>query len=116
MDEGERHLRKAIELNPNYADARRRLGAHLRLKLRLEEAFSHLETAVRLDPLSPINLRQLAYTHGCVGRFEEAEKLLRKAIDLDAQAGGLHYNLAELYRLQGRGDEAGGYAFQDPQE
>ncbi|TDJ35216.1 MAG: tetratricopeptide repeat protein [Gammaproteobacteria bacterium] len=102
----EKHLRRAIELNPNFADAYRRLGAHLRMLLRHEEALSCFETAVSIDPLSAINLRQLAYTYACMERYGEAEELLHKAMDMDPQAGGLHYNLGELYFRQNDSDRA----------
>ncbi len=44
------------------------------------------------------------------GRKEEALAVLHRALELDPNAGQLHYYLAELYRERGQDDLANSYA------
>jgi TolB-like protein/DNA-binding winged helix-turn-helix (wHTH) protein/Tfp pilus assembly protein PilF len=49
-----RGYRRALELNPNYANARHWYGYYLMLTGRLKEAEAEIRRALELDPLSPI--------------------------------------------------------------
>jgi serine/threonine protein kinase/Flp pilus assembly protein TadD len=52
---GERSLRKAVELAPNHALAQTYLALFLMISARMTEASERARTALRLDPLSPTN-------------------------------------------------------------
>ncbi len=106
LDKAIEHFRKAIELDPNYALAHAQLGyAYVHTAIWPENNAAilisgkrELEIAEKLDP-------QLAETHVARAiiywsqyegyQFEEAIRELRRAQQLDPQAG--HFELAEMY-------------------
>jgi serine/threonine-protein kinase len=78
--EAERHYRRSIELNPGYATAHHWYGCDfLMLVGRFEEAYREMETARRLDPLSPAVNESLAYVLLVARRYDEA---LEKQLEL----------------------------------
>ncbi len=93
--------RKAIELNPNFADAHSNLGNILRDLGRLEEAESSTRKAIQLNP-------NLANAHSNLGnifrdlcKLEEAELSTRKAIQLNPNLANAHSNLGNIYKDMG---------------
>lgn len=80
-------FRKAIEINPNFAEAYANLGSVLANQDKLEEAISNFENAVRLKP----NIAVLHYLLGRAlyeqNRPQEAAEPLKKARDLFKQQG-----------------------------
>ncbi len=54
------HLRRAVDLNPQNADAHRNLGFALGLSGKLDEGIAEAKEAVRLQPGSPEAQRSLA--------------------------------------------------------
>jgi tetratricopeptide (TPR) repeat protein len=79
----ERHLLRAVELTPNYAQAHHRLGlAHFFLG-RHDRAIRSVETAIRLNPLGNNFPGTLAGMLHVAGRVEEALALYRKAEKFD---------------------------------
>jgi len=85
-DVSELHLRRAIELNQNYAPAHHWLSMALRVGDTLPEEFEHAERAAQLDPLSVVVNVNLANTLERMGRFDEAAARYRKAIELDSKS------------------------------
>jgi TolB-like protein/Flp pilus assembly protein TadD len=80
---GERELRRAIALNPNYAYAHDQLNQMLGITGRFDEAIAEGQRAIALDPLSPSILNDLVSTLGYAGEAAPALKLARKAEELD---------------------------------
>ncbi|MDB9510642.1 tetratricopeptide repeat protein [Kamptonema animale CS-326] len=80
-------FRKAIEINPNFAEAYANLGSVLANQDKLEEAISNFEKAVSLKP----NVAVLHYLLGRAlyeqNRPQEAAEPLKKARDLFKQQG-----------------------------
>ncbi|MDF0553659.1 tetratricopeptide repeat protein [Kamptonema sp. UHCC 0994] len=80
-------FRKAIEIDPNFAEAYANLGSVLANQNKLEEAISNFENAVRLKP----NVAVLHYLLGRAlyeqNRPKEAAEPLKKARDLFKQQG-----------------------------
>jgi adenylate cyclase len=82
-DAAERHLRRALELNPNDADGKSQIGYLLALRGRPEEGLEWIDAAKRLNPLHPgwynfsvgIALYSLA-------RYEEAAKAFQRLPNL----------------------------------
>ncbi len=64
--------RKAVELNPNLAEAYAVLGEYEAVKGSVEEWVRFLKIAYELDPLSPNVIRRLGFALFCAGRDEEA--------------------------------------------
>lgn len=105
----ERHLRQAIELNPNDANSFAALGTCLAVQGRAIEALLLIEEAFRLNPLHP-EWYWLDYSTALYAarRYEEAaEALLRRSTD------PMHFvltRLAACYAQMGKEAEAQKYA------
>lgn len=100
----EAHFRHAIALAPDVAEAHLGL-AHLFTNLgRFEDALAPAETALRLDPFSPIIATITASFVGAAGRTEEARTRLDRVIDAAPDFWVALLHRAEL-ALAG-GDEA----------
>ena len=59
--EADAHFRKALEINPDYADARNNLGSLLVAIGKIDEGIAQWETLIRLQPKSVRALNQLAW-------------------------------------------------------
>jgi tetratricopeptide (TPR) repeat protein len=79
----EARIRKAIELNPNYAYGYERLSDLMFETGRKEEAVVYAKQGVALDPLSWGLRASLAHAFEATGRYDEAEAQYRRAIELD---------------------------------
>ncbi len=95
----DREVRKALELNPNLAQAHTILAA-LAGSLGIAEAYvAETEAAYRLDPLSPQTSRSLGNAYFFSGRFDEALAHWRKTMEqapIDALRG-----MTDYYVLKG---------------
>ena len=76
-------LRRAVELDPNHAMARKGYGLALLGLGRFEEGAAQLEHAARLEPLSAIVQVNLGGALEAQGRFHDAASRYRRAIDID---------------------------------
>ena len=102
----ERALRRAIELNPNYATAHHWLSNFLLDMGRFDEAISEIKRAQEIDPLSlPINT-DVGATYLFARRYDEALAHLEKALELDPNYAWAHHSIGYTYFLQGRDAEA----------
>jgi TolB-like protein/Tfp pilus assembly protein PilF len=103
---GEAAFRKAIEINPNYVDARAFYAAFLAIMERPEEARVQMDRALDLDPFNPMwrlcNAGVLSYEHRYAELIEEYEAILR--IEPDQPVA--HSYLAWAYHMSGNYDEA----------
>jgi Flp pilus assembly protein TadD len=102
----EHHLREAIRLQPNLAEAHSALGAALREQKRLDEAVAALQLARQLDPRSAKAVNNLGNVLGDLGALAEAEAAYHEAVALDAKLPEPYNNLGHLYRRQNRLSEA----------
>lgn len=90
----ESEFRRAIDLNPNNADAHRGYAHLLSNTRRHEEALREVGRARELDPLSLItNTLQGQFLH-FAGRDDEAVRRFEKTIELDPNFWVAHINLA----------------------
>ena len=100
----EREVRRALELNPNLAQAHTILGA-LAGSLGITEAYvAENEAAYRLDPRSPATIRSLGNAYFFSGQFEEALAHWKKTTDearMDSYRGFVDY-----YILKGDFEQA----------
>jgi tetratricopeptide (TPR) repeat protein len=95
-DRAESVLRRAIDLNPNYAPARQWYSQALVSLGRLEEALAQMQRAAELDPLSAVIKVNLGGTLTDVGRFREAEAAYRSAILLESSMPSAYWLLSNL--------------------
>jgi adenylate cyclase len=98
---------RAIELNPNSADAHARLAMTLTRAGRHEEAIALLERAIRLNPYPPNwYLSNLGNAYRNAGKYEEAVISYKKVLKRNPDFLFAHAGLASVYSLLGREDEA----------
>lgn len=107
----EASLRRATELDPNYADAHRWLGHVLSNSGRHSEALAEMARARELDPSSPL-LRVLSAQAAYQARdFGAAERHARQAIVIDRNFWAGYVGLAQA--MAARGDLEGALAAAD---
>jgi len=95
---------RAIELNPNFAEAYH-LYAYVLLALnRNDEAVEAQRKSQELDPFA--RPWGLGYVLNCVGKYKEAEIDLRQRMEAVPKNGRLHYELVRSYLAQGREKES----------
>jgi len=111
MEEGRRLAREAVEralsLNPNLAEAHTQMG---RLKITVDYdwagANASYQRAVELEPGNPEGVRLAAVSAAELGRFDEAVKLARRAVDFDPLNADSWENLGEIEFYAGQLDQA----------
>jgi serine/threonine-protein kinase len=93
--------RRAVTIAPSYAFGHFTQGACHTILGQFDDALACFERALQLDPLSLRVLRALAWTLSAAGRFEEAERRARVAVDLSPDSSEPYYMMALIY-LQSR--------------
>jgi serine/threonine protein kinase/tetratricopeptide (TPR) repeat protein len=90
-------FKRAIELNPNFQDARSMYSHYLMIMKRPEEAMVQMQRALELDPLN--ELVQLHYTFllQAAGRYDEAIVQTRKLQRTSPENPGAHGGLADIF-------------------
>ncbi|HEX3130155.1 MAG TPA: protein kinase [Thermoanaerobaculia bacterium] len=102
----EREWQRALALNPNYESVHHWLGNHLSSVGRMAEAGEHLETARRLNPLSPSIHTALAGYFLRLRELDRSAEQAGKAIDLEPGYPVSYEILWAVRHTQGRPDEA----------
>jgi len=82
-DNAEQEFRRAIELNPNYAEAHDALSTFLTSQKRFDEAITEGKKAQELDPSSSIVTTNLGRTYAFARRLDEAIEMFRRAHEMD---------------------------------
>ena len=102
---GEASFKKAIELNPNNADAHSSYSLLLHALGKPEEALRHIEIAQKLDPLNSQIKSFYGINMMSLRRFDDAVKSFREAMDLNPLQGTAE-NITPALFLAGREKEA----------
>lgn len=106
ISEAESDLRKILEREPNNAEVLNALGYTLADKTdRYDEALAFVDRALRLRPKDHFILDSMGWVHYRLGRYEEAVKYLRRALDLkkDAEVAA---HLGEVLWVMGSREDA----------
>ncbi len=94
---GERHYRRALELNPGHALAHFWYASDLLTPLgRMDEAFRELREAQLLDPLSAIIGVTLGGNYMMLGRHDEARREYEKVLEFDPHFAKAHSGIGRL--------------------
>lgn len=88
------------------ANARMEMGVSYLRQNNSPAAMRELTKASELDPANPEIVMVLGLAYQQRGDFKNAEKYLRRAIDMRQDYSDAHNNLGYLLSLQGRGKEA----------
>ena len=102
----EREFRRAIELNPNYANGRHWYAEFLSLVGRHAQAIAESQRARELDPLSSIIDSWVSSRYYFARRYEDAIKEGRNAVDLSPDFAPAHLVLGHAYEQKGMLREA----------
>ena len=100
-------LARAIELDPNYADAHAYLGQLYILTGQAEKTFEPIAKAMRMNPSYPFWYH---YTYGFaqffMGNYDEAAENIAKALDRNPNVFFLRTSYAAALAMAGRQDDA----------
>ncbi|HXW36806.1 MAG TPA: adenylate/guanylate cyclase domain-containing protein [Nitrososphaerales archaeon] len=102
--QAEREYRRAIELNPNYAEAHCLYADLLAYMGRTDESTSEVEKALRLDPLSPFTHNFAGLVFYYAGRLSDALAEFQTASQMDSEIG--HDGIGIVLLLMGRYEDA----------
>jgi TolB-like protein/DNA-binding winged helix-turn-helix (wHTH) protein/Tfp pilus assembly protein PilF len=99
--EAERELRRAIDLNPNYARTHIYYALMLSHTGRAQEGLEEIERARRLDPLSPFTVGIAGNVYFTVRRYDDAIRALQFALQIEPQDQMAHARLAWNWQAKG---------------
>lgn len=102
----EREFRRAIDLNPNYANAHHWYAEFLSLLGRHEQAIAESERARELDPLSNIINTWVGSRYFFARQYDRAIEQYRNAVEMDPNFVPAHLVLGQAYEQKGMLQEA----------
>jgi len=103
---GEAACRRAIDLNPNNAQAHVWYSLQLTMEGRFDEGIAQAKLGIELDPMSAFNAYNLGWCLYFTRRFDECEAQLRRVIAAHALYPLAHYGLSWVLRLIGQHEES----------
>jgi TolB-like protein/DNA-binding winged helix-turn-helix (wHTH) protein/Tfp pilus assembly protein PilF len=101
-----RELKRALELDPNYATAHQRYSLYLMAQGRSAESISEMMRARELDPMSESINFSLGWRLYFARRYDEAINQLRATLDLNPNSALAHLVLGESYKEKNQLDAA----------
>lgn len=102
----EREFQRAIQLNPNYANAHHWYAEYLSLTGRHERAIQESERARDLDPLSSIIKTWVGSRYYFARRYDMAVEQYRSVLETDPDFVPVHLTLGQAYEQKGMLPEA----------
>ena len=97
----EQAFRRALEINPNLAQAHVHYSWYLQLVRPLDEAIAEMERARELDPLTPLWSAWLGWQYWEAGKSDKAIDAARKSLELDPNFPVGLYILGAAYAQKG---------------
>ncbi len=104
--EAEAGFKRAIELNPNYANTHHWYAYFLSLQRRFNEGFEEMQKARALDPLSPQINRGIGEVLFYKGEYDEALEESLRTLEMDPNLPGTNTTLTFVYWAKGMYEEA----------
>jgi len=105
-EEGEAAFRRAIDLNPSYAQARLLYSHYLTLMGRAEEGTEQMRLALELDPLNPFVQSMYGTQLGMVGDLQGCVRVIEEVMASTPGFGFGHGALVFAYHWLGEKDKA----------
>ena len=102
----EREFERAIELNPNYANAHDGYSFYLKAVGRHEEAIRECQRAQQIDPLSLFANVSLGWAYYFARQYDRAIEQNQKALEMDPHFTFAYWNLGLAYAQRGMMQEA----------
>jgi tetratricopeptide (TPR) repeat protein len=106
FDEAIGCYQKALEINPNFAEAHNNLGTTLNSQGRLDEAIGCFQKALKINPYFAEAHNNLGTALYSQGRLDEAIREFQEVLRLKPDRAETHCNLGFVLGKQGRLDEA----------
>jgi Flp pilus assembly protein TadD len=106
VDEAIAHFQKALQIEPDYAEAHNNLGNALFQEGNVDEAIAHFQKALQINPDDAGIHNNLGKALRQKGRMDEAIVQYQKALQINSDYEEAHYNLGNAFRQKGRMDEA----------
>jgi serine/threonine-protein kinase len=100
----EREFKRALQLNPNSANAHKQYSYYLFTIGRHEEGLTEIKRALELDPLNLNYNDNLGTGYEIKGQYDLAVEQYRKMFEIDPNYAGGHFNLAFTYLFMGKYD------------
>jgi len=105
--EAEKEFRRAIELNPNNANAHYFYAFNYLMPTNhIEEALEQFRLALALDPLAGIVRTNYALTLMDAGKYPESREQFDQILQRDPAFGPAHFYLSQLQAMQGQWADA----------
>ena len=108
LDDASLYADRAVQLDPNLADAYAVLGNTRRLGGRLPEAATSFSRGIELNPRAVESIAGLADTYSAMGRAADAEKAFERAIALRPDSTNITTQYGTFCFTHGRFDKAVG--------
>jgi len=102
----EREFRKAIELNPNYANAHHWYADYLSAVGRHDQAVIESKRALELDPVSPIINAWLGWRYFFARQYDLAIEQYLKTLEMDPMFVPAHFVLGQGYEQKSMPEKA----------
>jgi len=102
----ERECKRAIELDPNSAQAHEIFSRYLMGRGRHDEAIAEIETAIDLEPASRFNHRNYGRALFYARRYREAEEEFKRVLEMDQNFVSTYSYLTATLILEGKEAEA----------
>jgi tetratricopeptide (TPR) repeat protein len=102
----EQEFRRAIELNPNSANAHHWFGEYLTSMRQFEEGLQETRKAQEIDPISRLINTTIGWQLYLAGQNDQAIEQLRKVLDIDPKFAPARRLLEGVYAQMGRYKEA----------
>jgi TolB-like protein/predicted Ser/Thr protein kinase len=99
-------FKRAIELNPNYPDARAHYSLYLMIMKRPEKGMAEIQRALELDPLNVWFLAIYGADLESAGRDDEAIVQFRKALRTSPDFPGAHWELSAILFRKAKYEES----------
>jgi TolB-like protein/class 3 adenylate cyclase/thioredoxin-like negative regulator of GroEL len=98
---------RAVGLSPNHADNAANLACSYAVSGRPADAVAAMRKAMRLGPVYPTwYLQILGFAHYLLGEHDEAEPVLKQALEREPAYADAHVTLTAAYHARGRVEEA----------
>jgi eukaryotic-like serine/threonine-protein kinase len=106
LEEATLYSDRAVQLDPNLAEAQGAVGTSRRLSGRFPEAAASFTRAIQLDPKSFDSIAGLAETYAAMGRAADAERTFDRALALAPDSTNIVTRYATFCFAQGRYQKA----------
>jgi tetratricopeptide (TPR) repeat protein len=107
LDKAEVEFRKVLKADPDNAGAMNYIGYMLAdANLRLEESLDLITKALDIEPGNGAYLDSLGWVQFRLGRLEDAEKNLRRALDKTPRDPTVHDHMADILMKESKVKEA----------